>query len=409
MHTVETRADEWPATRAEGQRRLAAFVPSAGRSYATTRNYDLGPHDRTNVSALSPYLRHRLITEAEVIDAVLGRHSLTAAEKFIDEVCWRTYWKGWLEQRPEVWAEYAVDVATLTANGGVFQSKRMTAAVRGETGIACFDAWAHELVATGYLHNHARMWFASIWIFTFGLPWQLGADFFFRHLLDGDPASNTLSWRWVAGQHTIGKTYLARADNIKRYTNGRFPFATGLAEVAVAPGVTAHPSMKKLPPRHSAPADGEIGLLLTEDDLAPETWPVGAGTVVRIAALTPDYDIKLAPNVLAFKRAALGDAMQRSHIHFGLNSRMLPAPTSGSEIIEQLRGLRVVTATVPVGPGRTALDRLRLGGLAITEVRRDWDDALWPCATKSFFNLKSKIIPTLRAQGIGQPQGNLFA
>jgi deoxyribodipyrimidine photo-lyase len=64
-----------------------------------------------------------------------------------------------------------------------------------------------ELVETGYLHNHARMWFASIWIFTLRLPWELGADFFLRHLLDGDAASNTLSWRWVAGLHTKGKHY----------------------------------------------------------------------------------------------------------------------------------------------------------------------------------------------------------
>ena len=92
----------------------------------------------------------------------------------------------------------------------------------GATGIDCFDAWARELVATGYLHNHARMWFASIWIFTLRLPWELGADFFLRHLIDGDPASNTLSWRWVAGLQTAGKTYLATAENIARFTGGRF-------------------------------------------------------------------------------------------------------------------------------------------------------------------------------------------
>ena len=92
----------------------------------------------------------------------------------------------------------------------------------GQTGIECFDTWARELTTTGYLHNYARMWFASIWIFTLKLPWQLGPDFFLRHLLDGDTASNTLSWRWVAGLQTVGKTYLARAANISRYTGGRF-------------------------------------------------------------------------------------------------------------------------------------------------------------------------------------------
>ena len=66
------------------------------------------------------------------------------------------------------------------------------------------------------------MWFASIWIFTLRLPWALGADFFLRHLIDADAASNTLSWRWGAGLQTVGKTYLARTENIARYTNGRF-------------------------------------------------------------------------------------------------------------------------------------------------------------------------------------------
>jgi deoxyribodipyrimidine photo-lyase len=66
------------------------------------------------------------------------------------------------------------------------------------------------------------MWFASIWIFTLGLPWRIGADFFYRHLLDGDAASNTLSWRWVAGLHTRGKAYAAESWNIEKFTGGRF-------------------------------------------------------------------------------------------------------------------------------------------------------------------------------------------
>ena len=63
------------------------------------------------------------------------------------------------------------------------------------------------------------MWFASIWIHTLELQWELGADFFLKHLLDGDPASNTLSWRWVAGIHTKGKNYIARKSNIEKYSN----------------------------------------------------------------------------------------------------------------------------------------------------------------------------------------------
>ncbi|WP_420010636.1 hypothetical protein [Tateyamaria sp.] len=96
----------FPPTRRAALERLSAFVPHAGRDYAARRNYDLGRDGHVGVSTLSPYLRARLMTEAEVVEAVLGRHSPQAAEKFIQEVFWRTYWKGWLELRPAVWIQY---------------------------------------------------------------------------------------------------------------------------------------------------------------------------------------------------------------------------------------------------------------------------------------------------------------
>ena len=140
-----------------------------------------------------PYVRRRLITEQEVVTEVLKQHSAGAAEKFIQEVFWRSYWKGWLELRPTVWHGYQTGLrwalnAVQTQDG---LERNWRSACTGNTGIDCFDAWAEELTSTGYLHNHARMWFASIWIFTLRLPWELGADFFLRNLLDGDPASNT--------------------------------------------------------------------------------------------------------------------------------------------------------------------------------------------------------------------------
>ena len=92
-------------------------------------------------------------------------------------------------------------------------------AIEGRTELTFFNDWVDEIKKNGYLHNHVRMWFASIWIFTLNLPWQLGANFFMEHLLDGDPASNTLSWRWVAGIQTKGKNYLARKSNITKYSN----------------------------------------------------------------------------------------------------------------------------------------------------------------------------------------------
>jgi deoxyribodipyrimidine photo-lyase len=119
-----------------------------------------------------------------------------------------------------------------------------------------FDDWAQELVATGYLHNHARMWFASIWIFTLRLPWELGADFFLRHLIDGDPASNTLSWRWVGGLHTPGKTYLATADNIAEHrgplpargAGGRGPCPADAAPAPAAPRASGEGWARRRPP-----------------------------------------------------------------------------------------------------------------------------------------------------------------
>ncbi|MFC6496039.1 FAD-binding domain-containing protein [Gemmobacter lanyuensis] len=199
------------ATRAEGERQLAAFVPCMGRRYANGRNTDHGPGAHQAVSMLSPYIRRRLVLESEVVAAALAAHGPAESEKFVQEVIWRGYFKGWLERRPQIWTRYRQGLtADLAALGRDRRLRRdVDRAMQGQTGLACFDAWAEELVETGYLHNHARMWFASIWIFTLGLPWRLGADFFLRHLLDGDPASNTLGWRWVAGLHT-GQTLSGR-------------------------------------------------------------------------------------------------------------------------------------------------------------------------------------------------------
>lgn len=91
------------ATRDEALKRTRAFIPKAGVDYARSRNFDLGPHDRSNISMLSAFIRHRLIYEAELIEETLKHHSIEDAQKFIDEVIWRTYWKGYLEKHPEIW------------------------------------------------------------------------------------------------------------------------------------------------------------------------------------------------------------------------------------------------------------------------------------------------------------------
>ena len=201
-----------------GISKLNYFIENNLQNYSRDRNYDFGPNNRNNISLLSPYISHRTLLEYDIVKSCLKKYKFDQIEKFIQEIFWRVYWKGWLELRPEVWTDFCNSYLSIE------QSKFHMKAIDGNTGIRCFDEWVHELKEYNYLHNHTRMWFASIWIFTLKLPWQLGAAFFMEHLYDGDPASNTLSWRWVAGIQTKGKHYLARSSNISKFTNQRFQY-----------------------------------------------------------------------------------------------------------------------------------------------------------------------------------------
>ena len=197
-------------------KQLDAFINSELANYSFKRNFDLGPKDKSNVSCLSPYISHRLITEYEVAKTVLAKFPYQKVEKYIQEIFWRVYWKGWLELRPQVWTDFIEDLK------GLKEDDNYKKAINGETQIECFNDWVKELKENNYLHNHTRMWFASIWIFTLNLPWQKGAEFFMKHLYDGDAASNTLSWRWVAGLQTKGKHYVAQSWNISKFTNNKY-------------------------------------------------------------------------------------------------------------------------------------------------------------------------------------------
>ena len=205
--------------RDEALNRLEDFSNNNLGKYAADRNFDPGPENRNNTSLLSKYISHRIIDEQETIRSAYNKLPYKKIEKFVQEVFWRTYWKGWLEMRPQVWDDYNQDLNNLQNE---LNSSNYKEAIKGNTKIPCFNDWVLELKEFGYLHNHARMWFASIWIFTLGLPWQLGADFFLKHLLDGDPASNTLGWRWVAGLHTKGKHYLASEWNINKFSAKKY-------------------------------------------------------------------------------------------------------------------------------------------------------------------------------------------
>jgi deoxyribodipyrimidine photo-lyase len=389
-------------TRSAGLARLNDFVPRAGRIYADGRNADHGPDARANVSMLSPYVRHRLITEEEVVAAVLSRHSGAVAEKFVQEVLWRTYWKGWLEMRPEVWSRFVAERDALERGSGLM--KAIAAAEAGTTGIDGFDDWARELTVTGYLHNHARMWFASIWIFTLRLPWTLGADFFLRHLVDADPASNTLSWRWVAGLQTVGKTYLATADNIARYTGGRYS-PKGLAREAVA--LTEAPIAKAMPIPAPAAIDPRTPtlLLLTGEDLHVESLFAKDAAIQAAFAAPVVSGWPWGAKAATFVTAATDDARDRAGKYF--NCSTSTGALDADAILAAAQAAKAkaaVTPYAPVGPVADALTAiepaLKAAGVPLVRFRREWDSAFWPHATKGFFPFKERIPALLGEIGL---------
>ena len=399
---------EMTPTRAEGEKIMAAFTPRMGRRYANGRNTDNGPGAHKAVSVLSPYIRRRLVLEQDAVAAAIAAHGAEDAEKFVQEVIWRGYFKGWLERRPQIWDSYrrglADDLAALERDRRL--RRDVERACAGQTGLECFDAWATELVDTGYLHNHARMWFASIWIFTLGLPWRVGADFFYRHLLDGDAASNTLGWRWVAGLHTRGKPYPADAQNITTFTAGRFaPRPTDLAEVTqglegtepdgLPPVLPLRPVIPPVPGRPTA-------LLITDEDCRVEDFALAVLDIRTAATLAAGHlrsDLPVSDLVLRFEDGALADAALRS----GLACQKMRAldPAALAKWATGAGATQIATPYVTRGPLRDWLDQagpsLAKAGISFCEWRRDWDSAIWPHATAGFFKVKQNI-PGILAQ-----------
>ncbi|MEO0463283.1 MAG: FAD-binding domain-containing protein [Pseudomonadota bacterium] len=404
-------------TRAAGLERLEDFLPRAGRAYANNRNHDDGQPEngaRRNVSQLSPWLHAGLLSEEEVVDAVLSQHSPAAAEKFIAEVFWRVYFKGYLEQRPSVWRSYCEgrDAALEAVETNAGLRKAYNEAIEGRTGIEAFDCWARELTATGYLHNHARMWFASIWIFTLKLDWQLGADFFLRHLVDGDAASNTLSWRWVAGLHTKGKSYLARADNIARYTanHPEGPLsAEGLAGDAPPLEEAIEHQRRKLddlPTTYDALDIAQPYALLLHDEAAHHaTLRLSAPPALVIGAARPDARSPrvTAQSVQDFASQAVRAGMADAASAYGCETAEWSANKSLITILQNAGIERLLVPNLPTGWTRDALwpeiqpmlDNHR-AVIGVNALNR----ATWPHAKAGFFGVKKKIDPILRELAI---------
>ena len=381
------------STREQALNVLSNFISRAGHPYALGRNFVTGKNELSAVSKLSPYVRRRIITEQEIVSEVLKHNSLEESHKFIQEVLWRTYWKGWLEMRPFIWSRFIqerdLQLATFSDLSAISDAEK------GKTGIDGFDQWAQELCDTGYLHNHVRMWFASIWIFTLRLPWVLGADFFLRHLNDADPASNTLSWRWVAGLHTTGKTYLATRENISRYTNGMFA-PSGLATKA-APLTEPYVETFSLPVASKCDDIRQHALLLiTDEDMHPESI-FADFSLFRSAIVAVDPSLLFGEKAFLFTNAAATDVAERLATNLKFPVDQLDRLES-DEILSAAHsaGVKlVITPYAPVGPVANRLKligiELEAKGIKLMQIRREWDERSWPHATKGYFSFSKNM------------------
>jgi deoxyribodipyrimidine photo-lyase len=416
MENVALTQVSWTPSREAGLLRFRAFLPHCGMPYAQSRNYDRGVGDRSNISALSPWIRRRLVTEEEIIKEVLSTHSLRNAQKFIEEILWRSYWKGWLEMRPFVLSRYEAEKGALISQclqeSGL--SKKYEQAVNGETGITCMDDWVNELRTYGYLHNHARMWFASIWIFTLKLPWQLGAHLFFENLLDADEASNTLSWRWVAGLHTKGKHYQASAHNISTFTNGRYNPEGELNESTTY--IQEDAAIEEMIPiTKSERVVGEKAvLLLTTEDLHPESITFNTH-IVAVGGL--EFPVIPTQNrvALQFLDGALSDGLLRASNYFGAEVSTFKVTAEDAYSLSRNRFHRVcqqlatwakncgtqdiVTPYAPLGEVAQSIKAisniLEEYGIRLVRIHRSFDSKLWPYATSGFFKFKEKALKQL--------------
>ena len=367
------------ASRAKALNQLNNFVENNLGEYSKLRNFDFGPEKRSNISCLSPYITHGIINEQEVIQKALSKFSFSKNEKFIQEVLWRTYWKGWLELRPNVWADYLIELNQI--KNEFKDNKDYIAAIEGKTKVDCFNEWVKELKENNYLHNHTRMWFASIWIFTLELPWQLGAEFFMQHLYDGDAASNTLGWRWVAGVQTQGKHYLASEWNIKKFTNNRFQ---NIKLNENAPPKVSEKSYQIIKQGFNNPQKIENkNLLIFENNLSFEITDFKENKFKKIYLVSNKNEnraIKLSEKLVKFKSHLIEDQEQR-----------LKDQSIDCQIIDisELTNIENYYGLYPtVGEN---LDFLNSNNLKIDFLYRNLDQLAWQYCNKGFFNFKNYI------------------
>jgi deoxyribodipyrimidine photo-lyase len=368
------------ASRAKAVDKLNTFVEQNLSDYSKLRNFDFGPSNRSNVSCLSPYITHGIINELEVINKSLKKFSFAKNEKFIQEVLWRVYWKGWLELRPDVWSDYLIELDKIKKEFKNNQS--YLDAIEGKTNVDCFNQWVIELKESNYLHNHTRMWFASIWIFTLELPWQLGAEFFMQHLYDGDAASNTLGWRWVAGIQTQGKHYLASEWNINKFTNNRFKNIK-LNENAKPISNDKIYSVINKSFKNSEILEDKT-LLIFENNMTFEFSDFKEHKFKKILLVSNNTDrtIKLSEKVLKFKANLLEDQKIR------LKEKSINCETININDLKNIT--EEVYALYPtVGENLNFIQNNQLKNIRF--LYRKLDQFSWQYCNKGFFNFKNYI------------------
>ena len=357
-------------------KQLDAFINSELANYSFKRNFDLGPKDKSNVSCLSPYISHRLITEYEVAKTVLAKFPYQKVEKYIQEIFWRVYWKGWLELRPQVWTDFIEDLK------GLKEDDNYKKAINGETQIECFNDWVKELKENNYLHNHTRMWFASIWIFTLNLPWQKGAEFFMKHLFDGDAASNTLSWRWVAGLQTKGKHYVAQSWNISKFTNNKYKNVK-LNENALP--VIDKREYKLNPLNFITEDNSNENLLVFENELNLENKNLKKYKNIYLVLLSNDARrIKLGQKVLDYKSEIINDQKKR------FEDLQIIDEVKFQTLADEINSFDVVHPCI--GENFSFLNSIRKKrNLKLNFILSEEDKFSWQFSNKGFFNFKNNI------------------
>ncbi len=357
-------------------KQLDAFINSQLANYSFKRNFDLGPKDKSNVSCLSPYISHRLITEYEVAKTVLAKFPYQKVEKYIQEIFWRVYWKGWLELRPQVWTDFIEDLK------GLKEDDNYKKAINGETQIECFNDWVKELKENNYLHNHTRMWFASIWIFTLNLPWQKGAELFMKHLFDGDAASNTLSWRWVAGLQTKGKHYVAQSWNISKFTNNKYKNVQ-LNENALP--VTDKREYRLNPLNFITEDNSNENLLLFENELNLENKNLKKYKNIYLVLLSNEArKLKFDQNVIEYKSKIIEDQKKRFEDLKIIDEEKFETLTG------EINSFDVIHPSI--GENYSYLNTIRKKqNLELNFILSEEDKFSWQFANKGYFNFKNNI------------------